>query len=106
MRPLLVRSYAFAAAMAGCLTALAIVGVRTNEHPRALVVGHDLVEVGIVSAAERTRGIEAIRLERMILEIQRHHPGIRRDRIDALLAAGAEQLQRRAIVHFGIVELW
>ena len=40
----------------------------------------------------------------MILEIERHHLGVGRDRVDALLAAGAEQLQRRAIVHLRIVE--
>ena len=43
-------------------------------------------------------------VEGMVLEIEAAHARIGRDRIDALLAARAEQLQRRTIVEFRIVE--
>src|SRR6185312_13747909 len=99
MRPLLVRRGAFAAAMARRLAGLAIIGIGTDEHPSAFVVGDDLVEIGIAGATQRARRIEPIARERMVLEIERHHVGVRRDRVDTLFTAGAEQLQRRAIVH-------
>src|SRR4051812_41009068 len=85
--------------------ALAIVGVRTQEHAPAAVVGHDLVQEAFGGAAERANALVAIALERMVLEIERNYLGIRRDRVDALFPAGAEQLQRGAAVHFRIVEL-
>src|SRR4030088_2325434 len=99
MRPLLVRGHALAAAMAGQLARLAIISVGTDEHPAALIVGDDLVEIGITGAAQRAGRVETVARERVILEIERYHVGVRRDRVDALLAAGAEQLQRRTIVH-------
>src|SRR3954471_11916604 len=104
MHLLLVRRGALAAAMTGQLARLAIIGVGTDEHPAALVVGDDLVEVGIAGAAQRAGRVEPVARERMILEIERDYVGMRRDRVDALLAAGTEQLQRRAIVHLRIVE--
>src|SRR5438128_2288812 len=103
-RLLLVRRGAEAAVMAGGLASLAIIGVGADEHAPALVVGHDLIEIGIFRGAQRARRVEAIGFEGMVLEVERHDLGIGRDRIDALLATGAEQLQRRAIVHLGIVE--
>ncbi len=60
MRPLLVRRGALAAAMAGRLAALAIVGVGADEHAAALVVGDDFVEIGIVGAAQRAGRVEAV----------------------------------------------
>src|SRR5215475_12952418 len=84
MRPFLVRSCAFAATMTGRLTGLAIVGVRADEHAAAGIVGHDLVEIGVLGAAECAGRIEAVARERMILEVERHHLGVGRDRIDAL----------------------
>src|SRR5262249_23759614 len=104
MRPLLVRGGTFAAAMARRLTTLAIVGIGANEHAAPRIIGDDLVEIGILGAAQRARRVEAIARERMVLEIERYHLGVRRNRIDALLAAGTEQLQRRTIVHLRIVE--
>src|ERR1700756_50379 len=104
MRPLLVRSRALAAAMTLGLAGLAVIGVGTDEHPAAPVVGDDFVEVGISRAAQRAGRIEAVARERMILEVERHHRRMRRYRVDALLAAGAEQLQRRTIIHLRIVE--
>src|SRR5262245_57992598 len=47
----------------------------------------------------------AIALERMILEVERYHLGVRRNCIDPLFATSAEQLQSRTAVHFWIVEL-
>src|ERR1035438_9184900 len=99
MPNLLERSRAFAAAMTCRLTPLAIVSVGTDEHPAALIVGDDLVEIGIFRTAQRAWRVEAVSRERMVLEVERHYGGVRRDCIDALFAAGAEQLQRRAIVH-------
>src|ERR1700753_2544928 len=87
MRPLLVRRRAFGAVMALALPGLAIIGVGADEHPAALVVGDNFVEIGIGGAAQRARRVEAVARERMVLEIQRHHRGMRRDRIDPLLAA-------------------
>src|SRR5258708_27339473 len=104
MRALLVRRRALAAAMTGCLPAFAIMRVGTDIHPTALVVGDDLVEIGILGAAQRAWRIETIARERMVLEVERDHLRKRRNRIDTLLAAGAEQLQRRTIVHLGIVK--
>src|SRR3954452_5629693 len=90
LRLVLVRRGAEAAVMAGGLAALAIMGVGADEHAPALVVGDDLVEIGIFRGAQRARRVEAIGLEGVILEVERHNLGIGRDRIDALLAAGAE----------------
>src|SRR5258707_15162788 len=104
MRPLLVRRRALAAVMALGLARLAIISVGTHEHPSALVVDDDLVEIGIASPTQRAGRVEPVARERVILEIERYDTGMRRDSIDALLAAGAEQLQRWAIVHLRIVE--
>jgi hypothetical protein len=41
----------------------------------------------------------------MILEVEADDVGVGRDRVDALLATGAEELQRRRHVHLRIVEL-
>src|SRR5437660_1413320 len=73
----------------------AMVRIRAHEHPAAFVVGDDLIEIGVGGAAQRAGLLGAARLERMILEIERHHASMGRDRVDTLLAAGAEQLQRR-----------
>src|SRR3981189_1051590 len=104
MRALLVRGRALAAAMTGCLPAFAIIRVGTDIHPTALVVGDDLVEIVRLGAAQRAGRVDTIARERMVLEVERDHLRMRRNRIDALLAAGAEQLQRRTIVPLGIVE--
>ena len=42
--------------------------------------------------------------ERMVLEIQRAHIGVRRDGVDPFFAPGAEQLQGGHPVHLGIVK--
>src|ERR1700686_5556384 len=102
MRSLLVRSRALAAAMTLGLAGLAVVGVGTDEHPAASVVGDNFIEVGIFRATQRARRVEAVAREGMILEVERHHRCMGRNRIDALLAAGAEQLQRRTIIHLWI----
>src|SRR3954463_2591270 len=102
MRPLLVRCGALATTMTSRLAGLAIVSVRADEHAPALVVGDDLVEIGIAGAAPRAWRVKAVARERVILEIERHHVGVRRDRVDPLFASGAEQLQRRTIVHLRI----
>src|ERR1700759_1367663 len=101
LRPLLVRSGAFAAAMALRLAGLAEIRIRANEHPPALVVGDDLVEVRVIGAAQRAGRVMTVAVERMVLEIERHHRRVGRDRVDALFTAGAKQLQLR-----GIVLLW
>ena len=57
-------------------------------------------------APQKAQGcVELGALERMVLEVERHHAGVGRDRVDALLAARAEQLQRGAIVELRVVEL-
>src|SRR5262245_5836391 len=89
----------------GSTAALAIVGVGAHEHAPPAVVGDHLVEKALGRAAEGAGSVMAITLERVILEIERHHGGMGRDRVDALFAAGAEQLQGRAAVHLRIVEL-
>src|SRR3954451_18176264 len=99
MRALLVGRSTLRAAVSCGLTAFAIVRVGADKHPAALVVGHDLVEIGILGPAQRTRRIELVARERMVLEVQRDHRGIWRNGVDALLASGAKQLERRAIVH-------
>src|ERR1700675_3714103 len=99
MRALLVRRRALGAAMPLGLPGLAIIGVGTDEHPPALVVGDDFVEIGIIRPAQRTGRVESVACEGVILEVERLHRGMGRNRIDALLAASAEQLQRRTIVH-------
>src|ERR1700693_3047177 len=104
MRSLLVRRRTLGAAMSLHLPGLAMIGIGTDEHPPALVVGDDLIEVGIVCSAQCAGRVEAIAGERMILEIERHHRRMGRYSIDTLLAPGAEQLQRRTIIHLRIVE--
>src|SRR3954465_7368778 len=100
MRSLLVRSRAFAAAMTRRLPAFAIVGIRADEHAAALVVGDDLVEIGVPGPAERAWRAEDVARARVILEVERGRRRMRRNGIDALFATGSEQLQRRTIVHF------
>src|ERR1700687_6289316 len=97
MRSLLVRSRAFDAAMHECLTVLAVIGVGADEHPAALVVGNDFIEVRIFRPAQRAWRVEAVAREWMIFKIERHHRRIRRNRIDPLLAGGAEQMESRTI---------
>jgi len=41
----------------------------------------------------------------MILEIERHHLGVGRNRVDALFASGAEQLQAGQSSIFGLSNL-
>ena len=82
-----------------------MVGVGAHEHAAALVVGDDLVEKAVGRPTQRAGAGRPARLERVILEVERHHLGVGRDRVDALFAPGAEQLQRRAVVHLRIVEL-
>src|ERR1700732_2002841 len=104
MRPLLVRRGAFGAAMPLALAGLAVIGIGTDEPPAARVVGNDFIEVGIIGAAQRTRRVEPVARERMILKVERYHRRIRRNRVDALLAPGAEHLESRTIGHLWIVE--
>src|SRR5262245_36696327 len=89
----------------GCAALLAIVGIRAHEHAAAAVVDDHLVEEAVGRPAQRAAPVVAVALERMILEIERDDAGMGRQRIDALLAARGEQLQRRTIVHLRIVEL-
>src|SRR5664279_3974809 len=99
MRPLLVQSRAFCAAMTQGLAGLAVIAVRADKHPAASVIGDDFIEVGNLRRTQRAWRVEPVAGERMILEIQRYHRCKGRNRIEALLAAGAVQLQRRTIVH-------
>src|SRR6185312_17164371 len=85
MRSLLVRSGALTATMPRGLAGFAIVRVGADEHPAAGIVDHDLVEIGVLGAAQRTGRIETVARERMILEIERHYIRVRRNRINALL---------------------
>src|SRR5262249_52491974 len=86
-------------------TRSAIVAVGTHEHSSAVVVRDHLVEKRIPVSAQRTRSVVTIRIEGMILEIERDDLRIRWDGIDPLFTPCAEQLQGRAIVHLGVVEL-
>src|ERR1700753_3931558 len=99
-RPLLVRR-ALPAMTAGRLLTFAVIGIGTDEHSTTRIVSDDFIEIGILRTAQRARRIEAVSGERVVLEIKRFHPGMRRDRINALLAPGAEQLQGWTIVHLG-----
>src|SRR3954452_19851037 len=90
LRLVLVRRGAEAAVMAGGLAALAIIGVGADEHATALVVGGDLVEIGIFRGVQWARRVEAIPVERLVLGLEAPQLGIRPDRIDAFLATGAE----------------
>src|SRR5262245_17206338 len=75
-----------------CAALFAIVGIRAHEHAAAAVVGDHLVEEAVGRPAQRAGPVVAVPLERMILEIERDDAGVGRHRIDALLAARAEQL--------------
>ena len=61
---------------------------------------------GSWSCRRRARSALAIGCdaERVILEVEAPHVGVRRNRVEALLAAGAEQLQRGHAVHLRVVE--
>ena len=83
---------------------LAMVGVGADEHAAAAVVEDDLVEIDLLGAAQRAGLVEGLHLERVVLEVEADHLGEGRHGVDALLAAGAEQLQRRRHVHLRIVE--
>ncbi len=58
-----------------------------------------------MAAAEGAAFLPALDLEGVVLEVQARHPGERRHRVQALLATGAEQHQRRVHVQLGVVEL-
>ena len=83
---------------------LAMVAVRADEHAAALVVDHHLVEIAVGRGAERAGLGPALDAEGMVVEIEALDAGMGRQRVDALLAAGAEELQRRRHVHLRIVE--
>src|SRR5262245_13435789 len=84
------------AAMALGAAALAIVGVGADKHVPAVIIEHDLIEINAFGAAERAGLGELLHLERMVLEVEAHDLGVGRHCVDALLAAGAEELQRLA----------
>ena len=90
--------------MAMFAAVFAMVRVRADEHPPALVVEHHFVEIDPVCAAECAILLECLDLERVVLEIQADHFGMRRNRVDPFFTSGAEQLQRIGHVHFRIVE--
>ena len=71
-----------------------MIGVGADEHPPALVVENHFVEIDILRTAKGAGFIETLDIEGIVLEIQADDVGIGRNRIDALLAAGAEELQR------------
>src|SRR5258708_38666208 len=81
-----------------------MVGVGADEAARAAIVDHDLVEEALAAAATLAALGPALDGEGMVLEIETLHRRVRRQSIDALLAAGAEQHQRRRAVELGIVE--
>src|SRR5690349_17725482 len=80
----------------------AMVGIGADEHALALVVEDDLVEIGVARATERAGLVPFLHAKGMVLEIEALHLRIRRQRIDALLAAGPEKLQGGAIVELRI----
>ena len=77
------------AGMALRAAVLAVVRIGADEHPSALVVENDLVEIDILRGTQRTGLVEGLPLEGVILEVEAAHVGVRRDRVEALLAAGA-----------------
>ncbi len=85
--------------------AFAVVGVGADEHAAAAIVEHHFVQVDVLRTAEAAGLGEALHGEGIILEVQAAHARVRRHGVDALLAAGAEQLQRLAVVHLRVVEL-
>ena len=78
----------------------------------AEIYGHagiqsDLEIQGLLCQALAAAGVRgAGGAERMVVEIEAVHRRVGRDGVDALLAAGAEQLEGVAIVHLRIVEFW
>ena len=79
-----------AADMTGRAALGAMVRVGANEQPPATVIDDHFVEIHVVRAAQPARVRRADGAERMVVEIQRTHLGIRRHGIDALLASRAE----------------
>src|SRR3546814_4113998 len=83
----------------------AVVRVRADVHLAALVIEDDLVEEGLFRAAERAVLLPLLHGKGMVVEVEALHLGIGRQRVDALLEPGAEELQGRKVVHLRIVEL-
>ena len=83
---------------------LAKIGVGADEHLAAAVVEDHLVEIDLLCTAQRAGLVEGLDLEGMILEVEADDLGEGRDGVDALLAAGAEELQGRRPVHLRVVE--
>ncbi|EKJ94209.1 carbon-phosphorus lyase complex subunit [Bradyrhizobium lupini HPC(L)] len=81
-----------------------MIGIGADEHPSASVIQHHFIQIDIFCAAQRAGLVEALDFKRMILEIEADDVGVGRYGIDALLAPGAEQLQRVRHVHFRVVE--
>lgn len=74
-------------------------------HAPALVVGDDLVQKTVGGAAQRTAGIPALHLERMVLKPQALHRRVGRYGVDALFAARTKQLQRGVMCILGLSNL-
>src|SRR6185437_7313878 len=87
-----------------CEPRVAMVGVRTDEAAGTAVIDHDLVEEAFAGSAALTALRPALDREGMVFEIEAFDGSMRRQRVDALLAAGAEEQQRRRAVELRIVE--
>src|SRR5689334_22252190 len=83
----------------------AVAAVGADEPAIAVIVDDDLVEIRIGRAATTARAGAPARAEGMVLESNAGYGGIGRDRIDPLLAAGAEEFQAGRAIELGIVEL-
>src|SRR5690606_33234738 len=84
---------------------LAEIGVRADKHVAASVIEDHLIEIDAARAADRTWLAEFLHLEGVVFEIEAYDLGVRRDRVDALFAASAKELQSFRHVHLRIVEL-
>src|SRR4051794_12147621 len=76
--------------MSGRSALTAMIGIGADEQPPTMVVGDDLIEVGISGAAQPAGVWRVDGAERMVLEVERLHARPRRNGVEALLAAGAE----------------
>ena len=91
--------------MARSPPAAAIIGVRADKHPPALIVDDHLVQIAVAGITQITGMIGLAGHKGMIVEIQTDHMSEGRQRIDPLLAPRAKQLQGRAVGKLGVVKL-
>ncbi len=88
--------------MARGLALLAMICIGADEHPPAAVVEDHFVQIDVARGAHRAGLGEFLDVEGVVLKIEADHLRMRRDGIDALLAAGPKSCSASDMCIFGL----